>query len=301
MVRASIAPFEALVPIAAAHSPVTIADEVVFAVAEYVVPFVVFTVISVPAPKDDVTTNDEDEIDAMVPNAPAKPRPPSPPPKPPRLPAEPLGRGRGLPLPAPPGKPPPPLPPNPPKPPVRAAHPEVLVTVTRVAVIDVAGAVELLPGRAPVIVTQSPFARAEEVIALTLVTCVEVAHATIVVPLVPCTDAPAAEIDVILPEAELKAVVKFGRPELVGAGVVEPDPEVEFEPPPHAAAASATATSPAAAVAARLEMPGFESLVTSLTSQCVDGSEPGCSRSRIDPESDPDGDRHHDRAGGRDR
>jgi hypothetical protein len=185
IVRASIVPLEALVPSAAAHSPVTIADDVVFAVAENIVALVVFTVILVAAPNDDVTTNEEREIDWIVPNAPPNPRPPSPPPPKPRpVPADPLGLGRGLPLAPPPGKPPPPPPPAPPKPPVRAAQPDVLVTVTRDAVIDVGRAVELLPGLAPVTVTQSPFASEDRVIALVLVTCVEVAHATMVVPLV---------------------------------------------------------------------------------------------------------------------
>jgi hypothetical protein len=251
MVRASIAPLEALVPNAEAHSPLTIADDVAFVMAEYVVAPVVFTVILLSDPKDDVTTSDDCEIEAIVPKAPVKPSPPRPrPPEPRPAPGDPVGRGRGLPLLPPPG-----TPPFPPKPFARAAQPEVLVTVTRTAVIDLADDPELL-GRAPATVMQSPVAREDSVMALTLVTWVEVAHATVVVPLVDCTAAPAAEIAVILPETALKAAVKFGRPDAVGDGVAAEASEGAPDPPPQAAAASATTARPAADKASRLEVSG---------------------------------------------
>jgi hypothetical protein len=157
--RASIVPLEVLVPTADAHVPVTSAEEVALVVVEKVVADVVFTVV-VPEPKRDVTTNDEPEIEAIVPNAPPKPRPPNPRPNPPRLPGDPVASGFGLPLRLPNGLPlggvplPPPL--LPPNPPVGCVHPDVLVTDTLVAVMVVAAVPVLLLGAATA--TQSPFA-----------------------------------------------------------------------------------------------------------------------------------------------
>jgi hypothetical protein len=181
IVRASIVPLDALLPMADAQTPVAIAEEVALDVAAKVVAPVVFTVILVLEPNIDVTTKDAREMEAIVPNAPPKPRPPpNPRPPNPRL-GVPVGVGRGLAEPPPGGVPPPPNPP--PKPPP-AAQPEVLVTETLRAVIDFGAAVAGFPVFVLVTATQSPVVSDDKVIDEIFEKRVEVAHATMVVPVV---------------------------------------------------------------------------------------------------------------------
>jgi hypothetical protein len=302
--RASIVPLAALLPIADAHRPRLIAEGVAVAVVEKVVAEVVFTVVDLALdPKIDVTTNDDPEIDEIVPKAPPKPCPPKRPPNPPPLPAllDPVGAGIGRPLkpplggvPLPPPKPPP-VPP--PKPPVE--HPDVLVTDTVVAVIAV-GAVAVLD-IALVTETQSPFASDDRETAETLANLVDVAQATVEVPVLDLTVAVEPLTEATVPDTAPKLAENCWR---FGSGDVvvdtEPDGELEFEPepPPHAASTTAANARPAAD-STRLRELGFRLLVMSLTSQRVDRSEPGGSGGGIDPETDPDGNCHHDRAEGR--
>jgi hypothetical protein len=299
--RASIVPLAALLPIADAHSPVLIAEGVAVAVVEKVVAAVVFTVVDLALePKIDVTTNDDPDIDEIVPNAPPKPRPPKRPPNPPPALLDPLGAGIGRPLkpplggvPLPPPNPPP-LPPPLPKPPV--GQPDVLVTDTLVAVIAV-GAVAVL-AVALATETQSPFASEDRETAETLANLVDEAHATVDVPVLDLTFAVDPLTEAMVPDTTPKLAENCGR---FGSGdlVVDTEPvgALELEPPPHAATARAVNARPAAD-SSRLREVEFRLLVMSLTSQCVDRGEPGGPGGRINPETDPDGDCHHDRAEG---
>jgi hypothetical protein len=78
------------------------------------------------------------------------------------------------------------------------------------------------------------------------------AHATVVVPLADCTEAPAELIETTLPETALKLAANCGPP---GPDELDPgaDPALDPapEPPPHAATTSAVNASPAADSARR--------------------------------------------------
>jgi hypothetical protein len=302
--RASIVPVAVSVPIADAHSPLLSAEGAAVAVVENDVAEVVFTFVDLALePKIDVTTNEDPEIDEIVPNAPPKPRPPKPrPPTPPPALLDPVGAGIGRPLKPPLGgvplPPPNPPPPEPPPPNPLAGHPEVLVTDTLVAVITV-GAVALLLVGVLATETQSPLASEDSETAEILANLVEEAQATVEVPVVDLTVAVEPPTDTTMPDTPPKLAENWGR---LGSGDVvvdtEPDVGLELEPPPHAATRIAVTARPAADSTHRRGL-GFRFLVMSLTSQRIDRSEPGGARGGIDPEADPDGDCHHDRAEGR--
>jgi hypothetical protein len=212
--RALMVPVDVLAPTADAQTPVTRADDVALDPVANVVSGVVVTV-TVVEPNAEVMTNDASETEVIVPRAapnppPPNPRPPKPPPKP-RPPADPVGAGIGAPLLPPDGRPLGGVPLPPPKPPVRCAHGDVLVIDTVLAVMALRGVPLLLPRLllAVATVTQSPFASDDNETAEIFENCVVVAHATVVVPLVDCTDAPAAEIDSTLPETAPK-LAKLG-------------------------------------------------------------------------------------------
>jgi hypothetical protein len=83
-------------------------------------------------------------------------------------------------------------------------------------------------------------------------------------------------------------------------GEPEPEFEPELEPPPHAVMPIAMTARPVTQPASRRTSPKPEEIVMSLTSQCVDRSEPSGSRCRVDPKADPDRDRNCDRTDGGD-
>jgi hypothetical protein len=211
--RASMAPLDVLAPTAEAQTPVTRAADVVLDLVAKLVSAVVVTVTVVEA-NAEVMTNDASETEVIVPSAP--PNPPNPPPPKPRPePGDPVGAGIGAPLLPPDGSPLGGVPLLPPKPPVRCAQGDVLVIDTVLAAIALRGAPLLLPGLlagllpAAATLTQSPFASDDSETAEIFENCVVDAHATVVEPLVDCTDAPAAEIDATLPETAPK-LAKLG-------------------------------------------------------------------------------------------
>lgn len=199
MLRASIVPADALLPIAAAQAPVTSAADVALDVVVTVVAAVVLTVTA-PEPNSDVTTKDDVEIDAIVPKAPPKPWPRNPPPNPPREPGDPDGIGCGPPVPPLDGPPVGGVPP--PNPPDCCPHPVVLVTETLAAMTREAA--ESASGLVLVTATQSPVASDDRGTDETLENRVLVAHATVVVPVADRTAAPAESIETTLPETAPK-------------------------------------------------------------------------------------------------
>jgi hypothetical protein len=284
MVRASIEPPPALLPIADAQRPVTSAEDVALDVVANVVADVTETFTLVD-PNVGVSTNDDCEIDAIVPNVPPNPRPPSCPPRLRPGPVDPVGAGFGVAPPA-PGPPPKPLLGGAPlpKPPRGLAHPDVLVTDTLVAVIAVG--VAPVVSRALATETHSPVVNDDNETTEIFENLVNEPHATAVVPLADCTDALDSETETILPATPTKLTASCGWFEPFDDGV----PEVELEPP-HAATMIAVKASPATDSTLR-------SVPMSFTPQCVDWGESCRPRCRVDPEADTDGNRHHDRTQG---
>ena len=307
-VCALMRPVLVFVPMALTQMPDVTSLAEACAFDEYVVWAVVLTVTGLPLPIGDVTTIVDPEIDVTVPNAPPKPRPS---PKPPRKPGEPLGRGvakllngGGDPLP-PPGSPPPPPPGKPPKP-ERPVHPLVLVTETLAAVTVCAGALVDVELRAPVTLTQSPFASADSEMALIVEKRVWEAQAMDeLVPSLSLIDAVAPEIASTIPltvPRSAKMFARFGAPDVVGAGV----PAllvVGFDPPPHAVMTSASEARPSVApsTAGRervaVAIIGSVLSVMSLASQCIDRCKSRRAARGVDAEGDTDCYRHDDRAG----
>jgi hypothetical protein len=250
MLCASRVPSEALLPIAATHSPLLTAPDVAVELTAYVVVGVVVTDREAAAvlPNPWVFNTICDPVMLVtVPVAPLA-KPPKPPPPCWVPPGAPVGRVVG----APEGRTPAPGPP--PAGPCRAAHGDVPVTVTLVALtVDVADADGGEAGGRGVpelTATQSPTATEDRDPVATLVNRVEVAHATTVVAEPDVILTPEAETAVALPDAAVK-FAKPPPPPLVDPPALPPDDPAlaELAAPladPQAATARAIRASPAA-------------------------------------------------------
>jgi hypothetical protein len=252
MLCASRVPSEALLPIAATHSPLLTAPAVAVELTAYVVADVVVTDREAAAvlPNPWVFKPICDPV--MLVTVPVAP--PAKPPKPPAPrwvpPGAPVGRVVG----APEGRTPPAPPGRPPAGPCRAEQAAVPVTVTLVAlmvdVVDGDGGEADERGVPELIATQSPTATDDRDPVATLVNRVEVAHATTVVAEPEVTLTPEAETAVALPDAAVK-FAKPPPPPLVEppAVPVEEPALAELAPPlpdPQAATKTAVRASPAA-------------------------------------------------------
>jgi hypothetical protein len=314
--RASSTPLTSSLPSALTQRPFFTSDAEPVPVASYVVDDVVFTVTAVSDPKLDFTMKDDPLSVLMVPNAPPKP-PPNRPRNDPELPGKPddVGKARGV---APSPKPPAggvklPPPGNPPCLPLGCWQPDVLVTVTDVAVtlvgrLGVAPGVGRLEPAAPVpvedTITQSPFASDERVVDAVEVKRVVELKSMVCGPLVCWTAALDALAASTSPDTEVKAAADVP---FVPVPVCE-DTDDAADPPPHAVRTTARPTPPAAYVtrrAVRREL-GADTVTPVmraarstglLGTQGVDRREPRGTRCWIDPEAESEGDRDDDRSG----